>query len=81
MTKQEYLNLKKTNTMAIIYKYYCEKFDSKKHKPFLTEQEFFPYIKMFGDMNKIAIKVLNYYDQYYSVTTIYDKQGNVICFS
>ena len=81
MNKQEYINLKKTNTMAVIYKYYCEKFDSKKHNPFLTEQEFFPYIQMTSDVNQIAIKVLNYYDQYYSVTTIFDKEGNVISFS
>lgn len=80
MDKKEYINLKKTNTMALIYKYYTEKFDSFKHKPFLSEQEFFPYIQMTSDLNKIAIKVMNYYDQYYSVTTIFDKEGNVISY-
>jgi hypothetical protein len=67
--------------MAIIYKYYFEKFDSKKHNPLLSEQEFYTYIQMTLDVNKIAIKVLNYYDQYYSVTTIFDKEGNVISYS
>ena len=80
MDKKEYINLKKTNTMALIYKYYTEKFDSSKHKPFLSEQEFFPYIQMTSNLNEIAIKVLNYYDQYYSVTTIFDKEGNVISY-
>jgi hypothetical protein len=80
MDKKEYINLKKTNTMALIYKYYTEKFDSSKHKPFLSEQEFFPYIQMTSNLNEIAIKVLNYYDQYYSVTTVFDKEGNVISF-
>jgi len=81
MKKQEYINLKKTNTMALIYKYYFEKFDSKKHKPLLSEQEFYTYIQMTSDLNQIAVKVLNHYDQYYSVTTIFDKEGNVISYS
>jgi hypothetical protein len=81
MNKQEYINLKKTNTMAIIYKYYFEKFDSKKHKSLLSEQEFYTYIQMTLDVNQIAVKVLNHYDQYYSVTTIFDKEGNVISYS
>lgn len=82
MTKNEYLNLKsKNNIVPILYKYYCEKFDSKKHTPFLTEQEFFPYIQMTLDVNQVATKVFNYYDGLYSVVTLYDKNGNLISYS
>lgn len=82
MTKNDYLNLRlNNNIMPIIYKYYCEKFDSKKHTPLLTEQELFPYIQIYLDINKVATKVFNYYDGLYSVVTIYDKNGNLISYS
>lgn len=78
MTKEQYLSYKKTNQMKVIYEYYKEKFDSKKHHPFLTEQEFFPYIQINRDLNETYIKVVNYYDSYFNVVTILDEQGNAI---
>ena len=80
MTKQDYIKLKTTNPMALIYKYYTEKFDDKKHKPFLTENEFFPYIQIHFNINEIWIKVQGYYDQHYGVSTLYDKEGNILSF-
>ncbi len=80
MTKQEYINIKTTNPMALIYKYYTEKFDNKKHKPFLNENEFFPYIQMYFNVNEIYSIVTNHYDGYYGVATLYDKNGNILCF-
>jgi hypothetical protein len=78
MTKQEYINNKKTNQMKVIYEYYKEKFDHKKHKPFLSEQEFYVYIQMNRDLNETYIKVANYYDSYFNVVTILDEKGNII---
>lgn len=80
MTKQEYITLKSTNPMALIYQYYTENFDEKKHKPFLSENEFFPYIQIHYNLNDIWIKVQQEYDQYYSVATLYDKNGNILAF-
>jgi hypothetical protein len=79
MTKQQYLQYKKTDQMKVIYEYYKEKFDPKKHNPFMTEQEFFPYIQISRlNLNETFIKVANYYDSYYNVVTILDEQGNII---
>jgi hypothetical protein len=78
MTKQEYINNKRTNQMKVIYEYYKEKYNPKKHTPFLSEQEFYVYIQMNRDLNETYIKVANYYDSYYNVVTILDEKGNII---
>jgi uncharacterized protein YueI len=78
MTKQEYINNKKTNQMKVIYEYYKEKFNPNKHTQFLSEQEFYVYIQMNRDLNETYIKVANYYDSYYNVITILDEQGNIV---
>lgn len=80
MTKQEYITLKTTNPMALIYKYYTENFDEKKHKTFLSENEFFPYIQIHYNLNDIWIKIQQKYDQHYGVATLYDKNGNILAF-
>ena len=64
----------------IVYEFYKEKFDHKKHKPFLNEQEFFPYIQMSMDLNQLYVSVQNYYDQKFNVTTIIDNKGNIITY-
>jgi len=78
MTKKDYIELKTNDPYRIIYKYYVEKFDSKKHNPFVGENEFFPYIQMKYDLNEVFFKVSNYYDNMYSVVTLFDKNGKVI---
>jgi len=80
MTKQDYIQTKTREPLKVIYKYYTEKFDHKKHKPFLNENEFYTYIQMVSDLNTIAIKVFNHYDKEFEVTTLLDKDGNIITF-
>lgn len=36
MTKIEYLNLRGVGNLGIVYEYYKEMFDNKKHNPFLS---------------------------------------------
>lgn len=80
MTKQSYIQSKTREPLKVIYKYYTEKFDHKNHKPFLNENEFYTYIQMVSDLNNIAIKVFNHYDKEFDVTTLLDKDGNIITF-
>lgn len=80
MTKPEYIQSKTANPYKVIYSYYKEKFDYKKHNPFLQENEFYHYIQMCYDINKILIKAYNYYDEIFNVTTILDQKGNIITF-
>lgn len=80
MTRQQYIQTKTTNSYIIVYEFYKEKFDHKKHKPFLSEQEFFPYIQMCMNLDELYIISQNYYDQMFNVTTILDNKGNIITY-
>jgi hypothetical protein len=65
--------------MQVLYEYYKEKFDPKKHNPFLNNGEFYTYIQISRlNLNETFIKVANYYDSYYNVVTILDEKGNII---
>lgn len=80
MTKDQYLSLKMQNSLQIAYEYYKEKFDSRKHKPFLGTQEFFVYFQMCMDIQKVYEKVCNYYDDKFKIVLLKDKNGNFISF-
>lgn len=81
MTKQEYIQSKTANPLKIVYEYYKENFDHSKHKPFLAENEFFPYIQITMDLNGLAKEIFHHYDAFYGVITIYDRYGNIITYS
>lgn len=68
------------NSLQIAYEYYKEKFDSRKHKPFLGPQEFFVYFQMCMDVQKAYEKVCNYYDDKFKIVLLKDKNGNFIAF-
>lgn len=76
----EYIQNRTANNLKIVYEYYKEKFDSKKHSPFLSEREFYHYIRMIPDLDTLYIKICNYYDGIYNVITILDPNGNIITF-
>ena len=46
MTKEQYIQTKTSNPLKVIYEFYKEKFDNKKHKPFLSHNEFYHYIQI-----------------------------------
>jgi hypothetical protein len=83
MTKQQYLvHRKNNNLMEIAYEYYKEKFDSKKHFPYIeNKQEFYQLLQMKYHSNEIFVNVVNYFDSRYNVLTIMDAMGNVISIS
>jgi hypothetical protein len=68
------------NSLQIAYEYYKEKFDSKKHKPFLCPQEFSVFIQMYADIPKLLERVCQYYDNKFVITELKDKNGNLIGF-
>lgn len=78
MTKEDYINIKSKEPMQIVYEFYKEKFDPKKHSPFISQNEFFHYIQLSYDLNNLYYKVSNYYDNYYGVMTIFNKDGQII---
>ena len=80
MTKEEYLSIKSTNPLQVIYEYYKEKFDSSKHKPFLSPQEFVAYFQLYINVNKVYDRVCEYYNNKFTVIELRDKHGNFISF-
>lgn len=80
MNKSDYLYYRKINPMKVIYEFYKEKFDTKKHKTFLSEGEFYTYIQANYDINSLYTQVTKYYDNHFSVITIMDDKGNILSF-
>jgi len=82
MTKEEYLYLRNTrNTAEIVYEFYKEGFDAKKHKPFLVKEEFFVSMSQWeeGGFGQIFVpSVLSYYDCKFEIMRIDNKTGQTI---
>ena len=80
MTKEQYFKRVQTNQGAIMYEMYKEKFDEKKHKPFLQGDEFMTYLRMSGMMNQAFEAACSYYEQKFNINKLFDKQGKLIRF-
>lgn len=80
MTKHDYIQLKRHNSLNVVYEYYKERFDSRKHNPFLGPQEFFIYFQMYMDVPRVFEKVCSYYDDKFKIVLLKDKNGNFIAF-
>jgi hypothetical protein len=78
MTKQEYLNYKQTDQMAILYHFYKERFDRYKHKPFLQRKEFDTFATMVMDMGLAYQRATDHYDAKFNVIHLADKEGKII---
>jgi len=80
MNRMEYIQNRSVNSLKIVYEYYKENFDTKKHNPFLSESEFYTYIRLIPDLDTLYIKLCNHYDGVFNVVTILDTKGNIITF-
>lgn len=80
MTKGEYVSIRNRNDLSIIYKFYTEKFDDKKHKSLLPQNDFINLLSALGyDIGALLSKCIKHYDEYFGLVTIYDKSGEAIC--
>lgn len=65
--------------LNIIYQYYAERFNHKKHSPSLSANNLVQYLSATGyDLNDIMGKCLNYYDEKFSIICVYDKNDKLI---
>jgi hypothetical protein len=55
-----------------------EKFDHKKHKPFLLITELLQYLPRWGDLIVIFEDVCRYYDNKFEIVELKDREGNTI---
>lgn len=81
MTRNEYLVYRGSGNLNIIYSYYSERFDHKKHSPFLSANNLVQFLSATGyDLNDVMGKCLDYYDEKFSVVTIMDSSNRIIKF-
>lgn len=78
MTREQYLMMREKQNFNIIFEYYKEKFDLKKHTPFLQIEQLAQLLPMFGNINVVFDNCCKYYDEKFNVTILSDKNGNYI---
>jgi hypothetical protein len=78
MTKEEYIQLKKADPMAVMYEFYKERFDSKRHKVMLSRTEFNVYAPIYMDLDRAYANAISHYDSKFNVTELRDTKGNII---
>jgi hypothetical protein len=78
ITKEQYINLRNSKTLDVIYYYYREHHVPEKHIGPFDIQEFFIYLNMWGNMQQIAERVINHYDQKFNIVILSDAKGNII---
>ena len=78
MTKQDYIRLKKADPMAVLYEFYKERFNPKRHKVMLSRREFDTFAPVYMDMERAFNNAVIHYDNLFSVTVLADKTGNII---
>lgn len=77
MTREQYIQIRTHQPIGIVYEYYREHLDVKKHK-MLSAQEFFTFIQMWASLDELFKKVSSHYDAKFSITKLLDKEGNLI---
>lgn len=80
MTKEEYFHNVQYNQGAILYSMYKEKFDEKRHKPFLQFQQFLMTMQMSGMFNTYLQVACAHYEQKLGINKLFDKDGRLIAF-
>ena len=78
MTKEQYIQLKKADQMAVMYEYYKERFDSKRHKVMLSRIEFDVFAPIYMDLDRAYANAISHYDSKFNVTELRDAKGNII---
>lgn len=78
MNKNEYLKLREENSIELMYEYYKEHFDEKKHR-FLQPEEFFHSIVRWPPVNDAYKAIIAYYDVKFEITKVQMlNTGNII---
>ena len=81
MTKEEYIqDVHSQNFTKILYSMYQERFDTKRHSPFLNPQEFIMNMQMTGMINEYLRSAFNYYETKFNINKLFDKDGKLIRF-
>jgi hypothetical protein len=81
MNRDKYIEYRKNNDINIIYEFYKEKFDSSKHKPFLSGNDVVHLLQNTGyNLRTIMGDCLVYFDNKFTLVKIY-KGNDLISFT
>ena len=78
MTREQYIMLRNRGDFNIVYEYYKELFDPKKHKPFFSIEELIQLLPMNFNVNVIMDKCVRHFDQKFEIKVLSDKNGNIV---
>jgi hypothetical protein len=79
MTREQYLSMREKGNFNIVHEFYKEKFDPKKHTPFLSIMDLPNLLLAAGrSIDKIYEDCCRHYDEKFDVRILSDKNGNVI---
>jgi hypothetical protein len=67
-----YINYRKNNDVNIIYEFYKEKFDNKKHTPFIPFNQLVYLLQNTGyNIREVMDDCLAYFDNKFSIVKVY----------
>jgi hypothetical protein len=84
MTREEYIGLRQQNNAVILMEYYLEKCKEKDVKPLvLNIQELFTFLNIWlvqqgNSVNDFFNKALDYYDNKFTLTRLYNQKQELI---
>ena len=77
MTKEQYIQIRLSDERRLIYHFYKERFDGKKHKPFLDENTVLNLLMTFGSFNRVLEDITHHYAVKFGTTEVYDPSGRL----
>lgn len=78
MTREEYISQRDTPSFDLMYEYYKEKFDYVRHTHFLPFTHFVQFMQMWPFAREAYQTVVEYFDEKFGVTSLKDKDGQLI---
>lgn len=70
MIKEEYIILRTNQDMSLLWLFYKEYFDETKHKPLLSQEEFYRYFLLWPGHYDAINRVITYYDVKFNILSI-----------
>jgi hypothetical protein len=70
MTREYYISIRNVNQFPIVYEYYKEHFDEKKHSPFLDPERFSQFFRLWPLAQDALHIALSHYDIKFEVMKI-----------
>jgi hypothetical protein len=80
MTRQEYLQLRQSSPISILYEKYKEHFEATNTRncPFLNQHDFLSLMQTRLDINMLLNAVIKEYDEEFNIVFLFDKSGNLL---